>query len=167
MKKIFFPILAMFLAGCATWTFEPQRTARFVDEENNFITVDYGMDEKAHETVFTTDHGVRLPFKSKLKVRVELPDGTRFVAHQNMAIQGNLYVSKDGEWKFFESGMGCAVAKIAEDENGYVLVYRGTMCANLHNPFAEKRPTIRPGASTPRGFGRSSSGPRTVEQKND
>jgi hypothetical protein len=84
-----------------------------------------------------------------------------------MAIQGNLYVSKDGEWKFFESGMGCAVAKIAEDENGYVLVYRGTMCANLHNPFAEKRPTIRPGASTPRGFGRSSSGPRTVEQKND
>jgi hypothetical protein len=167
MKKILFPILAMFLAGCATWTFEPQRTARFVDEENNFVTVDYGMDEKAHETVFTTPMGVRLPFKSKLKVRVELPDGERFVAYQNMAVQGNLYVTKNGEWKYFESGLGCAIAKLAEDENGYNLVYQGTMCANMHNPFAEKTPTLSPGSSTPRGFGKSSSGPKTVEQKKD
>ena len=31
------------LAGCATWTFEPTRSSKFVNERNEYILVDYGI----------------------------------------------------------------------------------------------------------------------------
>ena len=77
------------LAGCATWTFKPMRSSKFVNERNEYILVDYGIEE--HESTFIGPGGVKMPFKSKLKVRVEMPDGTRFVAYQNMSTEGRLY----------------------------------------------------------------------------
>ncbi|MBO7166089.1 MAG: hypothetical protein J6V88_01015 [Kiritimatiellae bacterium] len=151
-NTILFLIAFLFIGGCATWTFEATRTAMFVDNFNNYATIDYGMEEEARNTVFVTDTGVRLPFKSKLKVRVTLPDGTRFVAYQNMSLQGNLYKTEDAEWEFFESGMACIVAKMADDNSGYVIKFQGTMCSNAHNPFAEKRTRVRPNSATPTGF---------------
>ena len=63
------------LAGCATWTFSPIRSARFVSENGDYLYVDYGREE--HESTFTAPSGVTLPFKTKLKVRVTAPDGRR------------------------------------------------------------------------------------------
>ena len=152
---------AALLAGCATWTFEPTRTSKFVNEHNEYIVVDYGVEE--HESTFIGPGGVRMPFKSKLKVRVEMPDGTRFVAFQNMSTEGRLYVTDNGRWRFLERGVAAYVAERAPDKNGFLLRYQGTLCANVRNPDKEKRrPSVR-SSSTPQGFGRDSSGPRDSE----
>ena len=153
-----FPILAaaaVLLAGCATWTFKPTRTSKFVNEQNEYIVVDYGIEE--HESTFIGPGGVKMPFRSNLKVRVEMPDGTRFVAYQNMSTEGRLYVSDNGRWRFLERGVAAYVAERAPD-NRHQLRYQGTLCARIHNPSNSRRTPISP--STPQGFGRESEGPR-------
>lgn len=157
--------LAVLLAGCATWTFEPTRSQRFVDESNNYVHVDYGSEKEARTSVFQFSNGAKMPFRSKLKVRVELPDGTRFVAYQRMSPAGTLYMTDDEEYEYFEQATGCIVARRAQDGRGYLIKYQGVLCASVRNPLEEKKQSIRAGSSTPHDFGRESSGPRTVEQK--
>ena len=84
-------------AGCAS--FEPLRENQFVDENRRFLLVEYGKGE-VRETEFVTPTGVRLPFKSALKVRVTLPDGEQFIAYQNMSVVGNLYFTEDRHWEY-------------------------------------------------------------------
>ena len=83
-----FVTAAALLAGCTS--FEPLRSTRFVDDNNNYLHVDYGRDSKDHESIAILENGVNWPFKSKNMVRVELPNGTHFVAYQNLAPTGNL-----------------------------------------------------------------------------
>lgn len=165
MKKtpFLFGALLALLAGCATWTFEATRSQTFVDEANRYVQVDYGAEREPRTSVFQLSNGVQLPFKSKLKVRVEMPDGTRFVAYQRMSQTGNLYLTDDEEWEFFEQATGCLVAKKARDGRGFLIQFQGTLCARVRNPLSERRTPVRADSSTPRGFGRDSSGPRTVE----
>ena len=148
---------ARLCAGCSS--FEAERSSQFVDDQGRLIYVEYARGEY-HETEFTTPTGVRLPFKSKLKVRVTLWDGTRFTAYQNMSFEGVLYKTEDSDWEYFEQGAGCAVARIHDDGDGYKLVYSGVLCMNGRN--MEKKPKITGSrtSSTPHGFGRESSGPR-------
>ena len=149
---------AALLAGCATWTFEPTRTSKFVNERNEYIVVDYGIEE--HESTFVGPGGVKMPFKSKLKVRVTMPDGERFVAYQNLATEGRLYVTDNGRWRFLERGVAAYVAERAPDKNGHILRYQGTLCASVRNPKNEKKQPSIHSSSTPHGFGRDSDGPR-------
>ena len=138
---------------------------RFVDDNNNYLHVDYGRDTEDHESTAVLDNGVRWPFKSKNMVRVELPDGTCFTAYQNLSPTGNLYKTEDGEWEFFESGAGCIVARFEKARSGSVTRFRGTLCATVRNPANVKRERIRSGGSTPHGFGRDANGPRVVTDK--
>ncbi len=149
---------AVLLAGCATWTFEPTRSSKFVNEENAYLHVDYGLEE--HESTFYGPSGVPMPFKSKLKVRVEMPDGTRFVAYHNMSTEGRLYVSGNERWKFLEKGVAAYVAERAPDGKGYLLRYQGTLCASIHNPKNDRKHPPSGSSSTPHGFGHESTGPR-------
>jgi len=149
---------AALLAGCATWTFEPTRTSKFVNERNEYIVVDYGIEE--HESTFIGPGGVEMPFKSKLKVRVTMPDGERFVAYQNLSTEGRLYVTDNGRWRFLERGVAAYVAERAPDKNGHVLRYQGTLCASVRNPKNRKKQPSMHSSSTPQGFGRDSDGPR-------
>lgn len=150
------------LAGCTS--FEVTRSQKFVDEAGQFVHVDYGSEKEPRTSTFTLSNGVKLPFKSKLKVRVTLPDGDDFIAYQRMSTTGNLYLTDDEDWEFFERGTGCLIARKAPDGKGFLAQYQGTLCASVRNPLAEKQPTIRgDSSSTPHDFGRPSSGPRTVE----
>ena len=124
--------LSLFLAGCATWTFSPVRSARFVSEEGIFLNVDYGREE--HESTFIAPNGLELPFRTKLKVRVTAPDGRRFVAWQVMSSRGRLYMTDDRHWEYFEEGTGCILAERAKDGDGYELRFQGVLCANLKAP---------------------------------
>ena len=74
---------AALLTGCTS--FEPLRSTRFVDDNNNYLHVDYGRDTKDHESTAVLENGVSWPFKSKNMVRVELPDGTRCATVRNPA----------------------------------------------------------------------------------
>ena len=130
-------VAALFLAGCATWTFSPIRSARFVDEEGTYLHVDYGYEE--HESTFVAPTGVRLPFKTKLKVRVTAPDGRRFVAWQVMSARGVLYKTDDEHWEYFEEGTGCVLAEMSDDGDGYELRFQGVLCATLKEPSNDKK----------------------------
>ena len=154
-----------FFVGCAS--FEVTRSQKFVDESGEFVHVDYGADKEPRTSTFVLSNGVQLPFKSKLKVRVELPDGTRFTAYQRMSTAGNLYLDEDENWEYFEQGTGCLVAQKASDGKGFLVRFQGTLCASVRNPLNEKRQTIHSDTSTPKGFGRDSSGPRTVESNSN
>ena len=150
-------------AGCAS--FEPLRENQFVDEDRRFLLVEYGKGE-VRETEFVTPTGVRLPFKSALKVRVTLPDGEQFIAYQNMSVVGNLYFTEDRHWEYFEEGTGCILAEQAPDKSGYLLRFQGVLCRNGRpKPIDSRKPRLRSGGSTPHGFGRDSSGPPTAEAK--
>jgi hypothetical protein len=159
-------VCALTLAGCAS--FEAERSSRFIDENGAVVGVEYARGEE-RTTEFTAPNGAKLPYKSKLKVRVTLPDGDRFTAYRHMSLAGVLYKTSDEDWEYFEEGTACAVARRAKDGKGYLLVFQGTMCMNT-SEGVKKKPRIT-GSSTPQGFGRPSSGPRdsegprTVEQK--
>ena len=129
--------MAAFVAGCATWTFVPIRSARFVSENGDYLHVDYGREE--HESTFVAPSGITLPFKTKLKVRVTAPDGRRFVAWQVMSPRGVLYKTDNGQWEYYEEGTGCILAERAGDGDEYDLRFQGVMCANLKNPDDDKK----------------------------
>ena len=131
MKTLSYSLAALCLlfAGCATWTFAPIRSARYVSEEGVYLEVDYGREE--HETTFVAPSGLELPFRTKLKVRVTAPDGRRFVAWQVMSPRGVLYMTDDKRWEYFEEGTGCVLAERAGDGDGYELRFQGVLCANL------------------------------------
>ena len=158
------------LTGCVS--FEAERESQFVDENHRYILVEYAKGD-VRETEFTAPNGVRLPFKSKLQVRVTTPSGERFIGYQNMSMVGNVYFSDDRRWEYFEEGTGCILAEQAPDKSGYNLVFQGVICrAGRTKPLDRKTSRkITGGSSTPQGFGRDStgprdsSGPRTVEQK--
>ena len=124
-----FAALCLLFAGCATWTFAPIRSARYVSEEGVYLEVDYGREE--HETTFVAPSGLELPFRTKLKVRVTAPDGRRFVAWQVMSPRGVLYMTDDKRWEYFEEGTGCVLAERAGEGDGYELRFQGVLCANL------------------------------------
>jgi hypothetical protein len=124
-----FAALCLLFAGCATWSFTPIRSARYVSEEGIYLEVDYGREE--HETTFVAPSGLELPFRTKLKVRVTAPDGRRFVAWQVMSPRGVLYMTDDKRWEYFEEGTGCVLAELADDASGYELRFQGVLCANL------------------------------------
>ena len=148
-------------AGCAS--FEPLRENQFVDENRRFLLVEYGKGE-VRETEFVTPTGVRLPFKSALKVRVTLPDGEQFIAYQNMSVVGNLYFTEDRHWEYFEEGTGCILAEQVPDKSGYLMRFQGVLCRNGRSkPKEPRKPRLRTGGSAPHGFGRDSSGPPTTD----
>ena len=133
-----FAALCLLFAGCATWSFVPVRSARYVSEEGVYLEVDYGREE--HETTFVAPNGLELPFRTKLKVRVTAPDGRRFVAWQVMSPRGVLYMTDDKRWEYFEEGTGCVLAERAGDGDGYELRFQGVLCANLKPVADGKRP---------------------------
>ena len=157
---------ALALVGCAS--FDVERSSAFIDENGRVVGVEYARGEE-HTTYFTAPNGVKMPYKSKLKVRVTLPDGDRFIAYRNMSLAGILYKTANEEWEYLEEGTACAVAQRASDGKGYLLKFQGVMCINKKD-VKTKKPRIT-GSSTPTGFGRPSSGPRdsqgprTTEQK--
>ena len=138
MKRVFLTALGLpLLAGCATWTFAPIRSARFVSEEGVYLNVDYGREE--HESTFVAPNGLELPFRTKLKVRVTAPDGRRFVAWQVMSPRGVLYMTDDKHLEYFEEGTGCVLAERSDDGDGYELRFQGVLCANLKPVEESKR----------------------------
>ena len=144
MKKNIILILtcvALLVSGCATWTFSPIRSARFVSENGDYLYVDYGREE--HESTFTAPSGLELPFRTKLKVRVTAPDGRRFVAWQVMSPRGVLYKTDNGQWEYYEEGTGCILAELADSGDSYEMRFQGVLCANLKEPKDEKKKSRR------------------------
>ena len=124
-------LAALVLAGCASFT--PMQTSLFTDEDGNVISVDYGRAEKDHESKFTAPNGKVMTMKSKLAVKVTLPDGTDFVAWEcmNTLPSGTMYKSDNEKWMYHANGITCQVFTASvnpEGKNDYLLIFEGIIC---------------------------------------
>ena len=120
---------ALCLAGCQSY--DILQTNVFSDDDGFIVTVEYGRSESDHVNTFVAPtNGQEMEFKSKLVVRVHLPDGDSFKAWQcmNFLGRGTTYRTDDGEWMLLATGFGCQVYRRLPDGENYREVYRGVIC---------------------------------------
>ncbi len=123
--------LAALLAGCVSFT--PQQTSMFTDENGNIVSVEYGRSDKDHESKFTAPNGRVMTMKSKLGVKVVLPDGDDFVGWEcmNPLRTGTMYRSDNEKWMYHANGISCRVYKETLNPRGerdYLVVFEGIIC---------------------------------------
>ena len=122
--------LTAFLCGCHSY--DVVQTSVFSDEDGNIVHVDYGRSDKEHVNTFISPvTGKEMDFKSKLVVKVSLPDGNSFTAWQcmNFLRGGTMYKSDNELWMFHAIGLSCAIFRQTEDDSTkYLEVYRGILC---------------------------------------
>ena len=124
-------LLALALAaGCQSYTIVQRNV--FSDEDGNLVVVEYGRSDSDHVNTFVSPAtGKEMEFKSKLVVRAELPDGTRFKAWQcmNFLARGTMYKTDNERWMLLANGFSCTVYRqTEEDETRYAEVFRGVLC---------------------------------------
>lgn len=124
-------LAALAIAGCTSFT--PLQSSMFTNEDGEVLCVDYGRDSKFHESTFIAPSGKEMTMRSKLKVRVTLPDGTSFLAWEcmNPLSTGTMYRTNNQKWMFHAEGIYCRAFKKAVNPRGqqdYVEVFSGIIC---------------------------------------
>ena len=126
----FFLLGAALFAGCQSYRIVQRNV--FSDEDGRLVTVAYGVAEKEHVNTFVSPMtGEEMPFRSRLVVEAEMPDGESFRAWQCMNLQsrGTMYKTDDGRWQVLVNGFTCIVYRLAADaEDAHRPVYRGVLC---------------------------------------
>lgn len=121
---------AALLAGCQSYRLVQKNV--FSDEDGRLVTVVYGVAEKDHVNTFISPMtGKEMPFRSRLVVEAEMPDGDSFRAWQcmNLQSQGTMYKTDNERWQVLVNGFTCIVYRRSdEDRDVYVPVYRGVLC---------------------------------------
>ena len=121
---------ALLLQGCQSY--DILQTNVFADDDGNVVTVDYGRSERDHVNTFRAPtNGKEMEFKSKLMVKVTLPDGSGFKAWQcmNFLASGTMYKTDNERWMFLANGFSSVVYRQDEDdETLYNEVFRGVLC---------------------------------------
>lgn len=133
MKRLkIFAASLLAAAVCGCHSYDIVQTNVFSDEDGNLVTVDYGRAEREHVNTFISPMtGKEMEFKSKLVVRVTLPDGEKYTAWQcmNFLRGGTMYKSDNEKWMFHASGLSCAVFRQTEEDlTKYREIYRGILC---------------------------------------
>lgn len=117
------------LVGCQSY--EIVQSNVFVDDDANVVTVDYGRADSDHVNTFKAPtNGKEMEFRSRLLVKVTLPDGESFKAWQcmNFLRAGTMYMTDNERWKVLVSGFACSVFRQLEDRSDYREVFRGVLC---------------------------------------
>ncbi len=120
------------LTGCQSYTVSQSNA--FVDEDGNIVRVTYGRLEKDHVSTFRVPNkNVDQPFRSKLMVIVDMPDGDSFKAYQtmNMLGQGTMYQTNNKEYLFHALGISCGVYKLNPDKETYREAFIGVLTGGL------------------------------------
>ena len=120
-----------FLSGCQSYTIVQQNY--FSDDDGNVVRVDYGRSDSDHVNTFVSPAtGKEMDFKSKLMVKVTLPDGDTIKAWQcmNFLSRGTMYESDGGEWKVLANGFSTVIYHRTGEPppRDYLEVYRGVIC---------------------------------------
>lgn len=150
-------LAAALLAGCQSYKLVQRNV--FSDEDGRLLTVDYGVAEKDHVNTFVSPMtGEELPFKSRLVVEAEMPDGVAFKAWQcmNLRSRGTTYKTDNGRWQVLVNGFTCIVYRQTDDgRDAYVPVYRGVLCDSpaMDVKKDERWKTVRPQQRVYRGEG--------------
>lgn len=161
--------LLLALAGCHSYRIV--QTNVFSDEDGNLVRVSYGKSDTDHVNTFIApSNGKEMEFKSKLMVKVIVPEITRvykskpdaggkivrrtetlcgedsFVAWQcmNFLSSGTMYKTDDEEWIVYVNGFTCALyLQTKELETRYLEVYRGVLCDTPEAKGVRKNDKVR------------------------
>ena len=121
---------SLFLPGCQSYDIVQKNV--FADDDGNVVVVSYGRSGSDHVNTFVSPvTGEELEFKSKLMVKIELPDGDTFKAWQcmNFLPSGTMYKTDNEEWIVYVNGFTCALyCQTEEDDTRYLEVYKGVLC---------------------------------------
>lgn len=123
--------LVALATGCQSYTIVQRNV--FADDDGNVVSVDYGRSESDHVNTFVSPAtGKEMEFRSKLMVKVVLPDGDDFKAWQcmNFLPRGTMYMTDNEEWKVLMNGFSlCVYHRTGEPApRDYLEVYRGVIC---------------------------------------
>ena len=124
--------MLVLLVGCTS--FKPQQACMFTDHEGNIVSVEYGQSKKEHVSKFTAPNGKVLDMKTKLGVRVTLPDGDEFLAWEcmNTLSVGTMYRTDNEKWMYHANGISCRVFKKAVNpstgQDDYLEIFEGVIC---------------------------------------
>ena len=121
----------LLMQGCQSYTIN-QRLI-FADDDGNVVIVDYGRSESEHCNTFVSPvTGKEMDFRTKLVVKVQLPDGKTVKAWQcmNFLSRGTMYGSDNGEWKALANGFSFSIYHRTGEPapRDYLEVYRGVVC---------------------------------------
>ena len=122
------------LLGCASYTFVQANV--FADDDGRLVEVEYWRADKDHVNTFLSPvNGKEMEFRSRLVVRVLLPDGNRIVAWQcmNFLRQGTMYETDNHRWKVLVNGFSTLLFQ-REPDGRYREVYRGVLCDSRTTP---------------------------------
>jgi len=125
-------------AGCNSMRIT--QTNAFVNDDGEFITVEYGILEKDHVSKFVSPYNKKeMDFKSKLAVNVTLPSGETVRAYQcmNLMKSGTLYKTENSKWLYHANGTSCRVYLINEDGSDYYDVFSGILSEGPKRSGAE------------------------------
>lgn len=126
------------LTGCNSYQISQRNL--FSDEDGNIVVVDYCHAEKDHKSTFIAPMtGKELEYKSRLLVKVQLPDGDSFKAWQCMNIYntaGTMYKTDNDEWVVLVTGFTIEIFYITDDKSDHRLVYQGFLSST---PKMEKK----------------------------
>ena len=139
LSHIFAAAAAILFAVSGCQSYDIVQTNIFSSDEGYVVTIAYGRSASYHVNTFRNPAtGKDVEFKSKLAVRVELPDGDSFTAWQcmNFMQSGTMYKTDDDEWQILVNGFTCRIFLRSNDGSGlYDEVYRGILC---ESPKSEK-----------------------------
>lgn len=114
-------------AGCAS--FRCTQTDSFIDDLGNVAHVEYGNLTRPYKfTMVSPANGATITGESTKFVRIELPDGEWIDCRycQNPFSYGTMYATTDGKWRYFTTGLECAIYLQTPDKLDYLLVFKGT-----------------------------------------
>jgi len=132
-------VLSLVLSGCQSYDIVQSNI--FSSEDGNLVLVEYGRSDSDHVNTFRSPkNGEELEFKSRLVVRVTLPDGDRITAWQcmNFLQSGTMYKTDNEKWLVLVNGFTCMVyAKdpSPQDPGRFREVYRGILCESPKSDF--------------------------------
>lgn len=126
-----FLVLALLLLGCQSYTIVQRNV--FADDDGRVIVVDYGRSDSDHHNTFVSPvTGKEMDFRSRLVVKVLLPDGDTIKAWQcmNFLPRGTMYMTDNEEWKVLANGFSCTIYHRTGEEppKDYLEVFRGVIC---------------------------------------
>ena len=134
-------VLGLALSGCQSYDIVQSNI--FSNDDGYAVRIDYGRSGSDHVNTFENPAtGKETEFRSRLVVKVHLPDGDVFTAWQcmNFLRSGTMYKTDDGAWLVLVNGFTCmvyAADPTAQDPGRYREVYRGILC---ESPKSDYRP---------------------------
>jgi len=140
LRTLILPVITcLTMAGCQSYDIVQSNI--FSNDDGDGVLVEYGRSDSDHVNTFLNpNNGQEMEFKSRLVVRVTLPDGDRITAWQcmNFLQSGTMYKTDNEKWLVLVNGFTCMIYvkdPSPHDPNRYREIYQGILCESPKSEF--------------------------------